>query len=219
MIFAVVPWAEIFAGSSAEPYSWQLDWWFPQLAMLFVVAAIIIGVLAGLREKELSGAITKGASEFLYPALVIVLARGVSVLMNNMKITDTVLHAMEKVATGVSKGLFEITIFVVNLPIAFLIPSTSGPRDARDADPCPPVRIRARLTRADGHRLECRVRLDEPVDPHHRRRDGRRRARESRLRQVPEMAVAAARDLLRRDLRVRGTGGRAVISRAQSEVP
>src|SRR5271165_4984420 len=126
MVFAVVPWAEIFNGSGAEPYSWQLDWWFPQLAMLFVVAAVVVGVIARLSEKELSGAITKGASEFLYPALVIVLARGVAVIMNNTKITDTVLHAMEKVATGVSKGLFEIVIFVVNLPIAFLIPSTSG---------------------------------------------------------------------------------------------
>ncbi|HTQ69067.1 MAG TPA: hypothetical protein VMI13_10290 [Solirubrobacteraceae bacterium] len=126
MIFAVVPWAEIFSGSGAEPYSWQLDWWFPQLAMLFVVAAIVIGALAGLREKELSGSFTKGASEFLYPALVIVLARGVSVIMNNTKITATVLHAMEHAATGASKGVFAILIFIINLPIAFLIPSTSG---------------------------------------------------------------------------------------------
>jgi len=126
MVFAVVPWAEIFNGSGAKAYSWQLNWWFPQLAMLFVVAGVIVGVLAGLREKELSGAFVKGTSEFLYPALVIVLARGVSVIMNNTKITDTVLHAMEKAVSGLSKGVFEIVMFVVNLPIAFLIPSTSG---------------------------------------------------------------------------------------------
>ncbi len=126
MIFAVVPWAEIFSGGGAEPYSWQLDWWFPQLAMLFVVAAMVIGIPAGLHEKELSGAITKGASEFLYPALVIVLARGVSVIMNNAKITDTILHAMEHAASGAPKALFAIFMFVLNLPIAFLIPSTSG---------------------------------------------------------------------------------------------
>jgi len=126
MIFAVVPWAEIFSGGGAEPYSWQLDWWFPQLAMLFIVAAIVIGILARLNEKELSGAITKGASEFLYPALVIVLARGVSVIMNNTKITDTILHAMEHAASGAPKAVFAIFMFVLNLPIAFLIPSTSG---------------------------------------------------------------------------------------------
>ncbi len=126
MIFSVVPWAEIFSGSGAEPYSWQLDWWFPQLAMLFVVAAVVIGVLAGLHEKELSRGFIKGAEEFLYPALVIVLARGVSVIMNNTKITATILHAMEHAASGASTGIFAILMFVVNLPIAFLIPSTSG---------------------------------------------------------------------------------------------
>src|SRR5271165_3030453 len=126
MIFAVVPWAEIFSGSGASPYSWQLDWWFPQLAMLFLIAAVAIGVFAGLREKALSGAIIKGANEFLYPALVIVLARGVSVIMNNTKITATILHAMEGAASGASAGVFAILMFVVNLPIAFLIPSTSG---------------------------------------------------------------------------------------------
>ena len=126
MVFAVVPWAEIFKGSGAEAYSWQLDWWFPQLAMLFVIAGVIVGIIAGLKEKELSGAFVKGTSEFLYPALVIVLARGVSTIMNNTKITDTVLHAMEGAVSGLSKGAFEIVMFVVNLPIAFLIPSTSG---------------------------------------------------------------------------------------------
>ena len=126
MVFAVVPWAEVFHGSGATPYPWELDWWFPQLAMLFVIAGVIVGILAGLREKELSGAFIKGTSEFLYPGLVIVLARGVSVLMNNTKITDTVLHAMEKAVSGLSKGTFEIVMYVVNLPIAFLIPSTSG---------------------------------------------------------------------------------------------
>jgi uncharacterized ion transporter superfamily protein YfcC len=126
MVFAVVPWAEIFSGSGAEPYSWQLDWWFPQLAMLFVVAGVVVGVLAGLSEKALSGAFIKGSSEFLYPSLVIVLARGVSVIMNNTKITGTVLHAMESTASGSSKSVFAIFMFVLNLPIAFLIPSTSG---------------------------------------------------------------------------------------------
>jgi len=126
MIFSVIPWAEIFSGAGAEPYSWQLEWWFPQLAMLFLVAAVLVGLFAGLREKALSGAITKGASEFLYPALVIVLARGISVIMNNTKITDTVLHSMESLASGASKGVFAIVIFVINLPVAFLIPSTSG---------------------------------------------------------------------------------------------
>jgi uncharacterized ion transporter superfamily protein YfcC len=55
-----------------------------------------------------------------------VLARGVTVIMNNTQITDTVLHAMESAAEGVGSGVFAVVMFLINLPLAFLIPSTSG---------------------------------------------------------------------------------------------
>lgn len=54
------------------------------------------------------------------------LARGVTVIMNNSKITDTVLHSIEGVVEGTSSSLFAVIVFLVNLPLAFLIPSTSG---------------------------------------------------------------------------------------------
>jgi len=126
MIYSIMPFAEIFSGSGAKPYAWQLGWSFSQLSMLFVVAAVIIGVLGRLSEKRLTDAFMKGMGEFLYPAAVIVLARGVTVIMHNAKVTDTVLHAMEHAATSVGKGPFAVVMFIINLPLGFLIPSTSG---------------------------------------------------------------------------------------------
>jgi uncharacterized ion transporter superfamily protein YfcC len=126
MIFSIIPWASIIEGSDAEPYSWELGWWFPELTALFLVAAVVLGVIGGLGESRLSETIAKGAGDFIYPALVIVLARGVSVIMNNNEITDTVVHAMEGVVDGLSSTMFAIGIFLVNIPLAFLIPSTSG---------------------------------------------------------------------------------------------
>jgi uncharacterized ion transporter superfamily protein YfcC len=126
MIFSIIPWSGIFSGPNADPYSWELDWWFPQLTVLFLVAAVVLGIFGGLSEKRLSDTIAKGAGDFIYPALVIVLARGVTVIMTNAKVTDTVLHSMEGAASGAPKGVFAVVIFLVNLPLAFLIPSTSG---------------------------------------------------------------------------------------------
>ncbi len=126
MIFAIVPWASILEGTDAEPYSWELGWWFPQLTALFIVAAVIVGLIGGLSENKLTDTIVRGAGDFIYPALVIVLARGISVIMSNNEIADTVLHAMESAATDVSGAIFAPIIFVLNLPLAFLIPSTSG---------------------------------------------------------------------------------------------
>ncbi|MEU3735679.1 Na+/H+ antiporter NhaC family protein [Streptomyces sp. NPDC032198] len=127
MIFSVVPWSSALTGKAdAKPYGFELGWSFPQLAALFLCAAVLVGCVARMGEQQLSSTIIQGAADFISPALVIVLARGVTVIMNNSKVTDTVLHSIEGIVKGTSSGLFAIIVFVVNLPLAFLIPSTSG---------------------------------------------------------------------------------------------
>lgn len=127
MIFSIIPWAQVLTGDAdATAYGWELDWSFAELAALFIVAAVVVGLLAGLGEKKLSATLVQGAGDFVSPALIIMLARGVTVIMNNAKVTDTVLHSMEGAVSGTSSAVFGILIFVVNLPLAFLIPSTSG---------------------------------------------------------------------------------------------
>ncbi|MFH9428994.1 YfcC family protein [Streptomyces sp. NPDC017615] len=127
MIFSVVPWAGALTGKAdATPYGFELGWSFPELAALFICASVLVGLVARMGEQRLSSTIVQGAADFISPALVIVLARGVTVIMNNSKITDTVLHSIEGVVRGTSSGVFAVIVFVVNLPLAFLIPSTSG---------------------------------------------------------------------------------------------
>ncbi|WJV49433.1 YfcC family protein [Streptomyces flavofungini] len=127
MIFSVVPWSSALTGDAdAEPYGFELGWSFPQLAALFLCAAVLVGLVARMGEQKLSATVVQGAADFISPALVIVLARGVTVIMNNSRITDTVLHSIEGVVKGTSSGVFAVIVFLVNLPLAFLIPSTSG---------------------------------------------------------------------------------------------
>ncbi len=127
MIFSVIPWASALTGKAdATPYGWELGWSFAQLAALFLVAAVLIGVLARLGEQQVSARIVQGAGDFIAPALTIVLARGVTVIMNNARITDTVLHSIEGAVSGTPAALFGVMVYIVNLPLAFLIPSTSG---------------------------------------------------------------------------------------------
>ncbi|MER5729125.1 YfcC family protein [Streptomyces sp. NPDC002138] len=127
MIFSVVPWSSALTGKAdATPYGWELDWSFPQLSALFLCAAVLVGLVTRMGEAKLSSTIIQGAADFISPALVIMLARGVTVIMNNSKITDTVLNSIEGVVKGTSSGVFAVIVFLVNLPLAFLIPSTSG---------------------------------------------------------------------------------------------
>jgi len=126
MIFAIVPWAQVIKGPNADSYAWQLDWYFPELAALFIVMSIVVGLIGGLGEKGLTDTLVRGAGDFVGVGLIIVLARGVTVIMNNSQITDTVLHSMENAVSNTSAAAFGGLMFLINLPLAFLVPSTSG---------------------------------------------------------------------------------------------
>src|SRR5512139_57459 len=126
MIFAIVPWAQVIKGPNADSYAWQLDWYFPELAALFIVLSIVVGLIGGLGEQGLTDTLVRGAGDFIGVGLIIVLARGVTVIMNNSQITDTVLHSMENAVSNTSTAVFGGLMFLINLPLAFLVPSTSG---------------------------------------------------------------------------------------------
>ncbi|GAA3811664.1 YfcC family protein [Nocardioides panacisoli] len=126
MIFAIVPWAQVIHGPDAASYGWQLDWYFPELAALFLMMSLVVGIVGGLGEHRLTETLVKGAGDFVGVGLIIVLARGVTVIMNNSEITGTVLHAMENTVNGTSSWVFGGLMFLINVPLAFLVPSTSG---------------------------------------------------------------------------------------------
>ncbi|MGW6694261.1 YfcC family protein [Rhodococcus sp. NPDC054953] len=127
MIFSVIPWSSALTGNpDAVPYGWELGWSFPQLAALFLVATIVVGCVARMGEQKVSSTLIQGAGDFIAPALVVAVARGITVIMNNSKITDTVLHSLESAVSGATSGVFVVLVWLVNLPLAFLIPSTSG---------------------------------------------------------------------------------------------
>jgi uncharacterized ion transporter superfamily protein YfcC len=122
MIFSVIPWGDF--SSSLE--SITLGWYFPELAALFLVGAVLVGLVGGLGEEGTVGGIIAGAGDFIGAALIIAVARGVTTIMNNAGITDTVLHALEGAVSGLPKGAFIVVMYLVNIPLAFLVPSSSG---------------------------------------------------------------------------------------------
>ena len=70
--------------------------------------------------------IIAGAGDFIGAALIIAVARGVTVIMNNAYITDSVLPSLESLVTGLSAGVFAVVMYFINIPLAFLVPSSSG---------------------------------------------------------------------------------------------
>ena len=139
MIFSVIPWSSVLGGhagpaddyathkvAGVTPLWFELNWWFPQLAMLFILASVLVGVIAGNGEKETVRLIAAGASDMMGPAMVVLLAGGVAAIMTNTQTMDTVLFSMERMVSGASAAVFTFLTVLVNIPLGALIPSSSG---------------------------------------------------------------------------------------------
>ncbi len=120
MIYGVIPWADLGIGL---PTLW---WWFPEMTASFLLFAILIGLVARMSEAGFTSSFVDGARDLLGVALIIGIARGITVIMNNGQITDTVLNAAEQVVADLGGVAFISLMYVLFLPLSFLIPSSSG---------------------------------------------------------------------------------------------
>jgi uncharacterized ion transporter superfamily protein YfcC len=120
MMYGVIPWSDIGIGL---PTLW---WWFPEMTASFILFSVIIGLVARMAEGQLTESFVDGARELLGVALIIGIARGITVIMNNGGITDTVLHWAELALGDVGQAAFAIVMYGLFLPLSFLIPSSSG---------------------------------------------------------------------------------------------
>ena len=67
-----------------------------------------------------------GCADLLGVALIIGISRGITVLMNDGKITDTILHWGEAALSGAGPIQFVLLVYLLYLPLSVLIPSSSG---------------------------------------------------------------------------------------------
>jgi uncharacterized ion transporter superfamily protein YfcC len=128
MIYGFVPWDDVWRNvfDADYPLPTFSNFYFTEASMLFIVAAVLIGVVSHMGEEGTVSTIVSGAADFLSAGLVIVLARGVTVIMRNSYITDTILYWMERAVDSLSGTWFIVLAWIVNIPIAFLVPSSSG---------------------------------------------------------------------------------------------
>jgi len=128
MIYGFIPWDDVWKNVFDRDFPlWTFSsFYFTEAATLFLVAAVVIGIIARYGEEEIVNTIVSGAGEFLGAGLVIVAARAITVVMKNTYIIDTILHWLESAVDGRSNIGFALLAFVINLPVAFLVPSSSG---------------------------------------------------------------------------------------------
>ena len=104
----------------------RLGWWFLEMTTVFFAGALLIGLVARIGEKTFVEAFLKGANDLLGVALIIGLARGVTVIMEEGMISDTLLYYSSNAVQGMPSGLFINALMFLYAGLSFFISSTSG---------------------------------------------------------------------------------------------
>ena len=101
-------------------------WWMAQMGALFLGMAILIGLVTRMSEKRLTATFVDGARDLLGVALIIGLARGIVVIMQQGLIADTILNSAALAVSGLPKLAFINLMYWIEVAMSFLVPSSSG---------------------------------------------------------------------------------------------
>ena len=121
MIWGVLAWEDL--GITIWP---TMGWWFPELSGIFLVASIVVAVIDRMGEETYMDTFINGCKDLLSVAVIIGVARGVSIVMNDAMITDTILHFGESLLVNTSSVIFSISTYLIYLVLSFFVPSSSG---------------------------------------------------------------------------------------------
>ena len=103
-----------------------LNWWFLQIATIFLFLGIILIFLIGKGEVKGIEIFTQGAGSFAGVIIIIGLARGINITLNKGLIADTILDSLSNLVDGLPKVIFAIIMLLVFIILGFFIQSSTG---------------------------------------------------------------------------------------------
>ena len=103
-----------------------LKWWTTEMSALFLGSSILLGVITGINEKIFIREFIKGAESLLSVAFIIGVARGVTIVLNEGHISDSILFYTANMVQGIQPALFILLLLLFYILFSLFIQSTSG---------------------------------------------------------------------------------------------
>jgi uncharacterized ion transporter superfamily protein YfcC len=103
-----------------------LDWWLLEMTTLFLVASILIAIVVRMPEKLFIQSFISGLQSLVSVALIIGVARGVTIVLNDGHITDTILYYSANLVSHMSPVLFIVALLALYMIMTLFISSSSG---------------------------------------------------------------------------------------------
>jgi len=104
----------------------ELGWYIEEIAAVFFIMGILVGIIGGLKVDEFTKGFVDGAKDLVGTALIVALARATLVISRDGQIIDTVLYNLSPYIQSSSPIFASQKMFVVQAIINFFVHSGSG---------------------------------------------------------------------------------------------
>ena len=134
MIVGFIPWEDLapgvfeffskFTGKiTGQPLGY---WYFNEASLWFLIMTIIIGIVNRYRESEIVDIFIDGADDMVGVILVIAIARGASILMQQTHLDNYIIYNASQTLQNVPKVVFAPLNYILHAGLSVLVPSSSG---------------------------------------------------------------------------------------------
>ncbi|MDU4959055.1 MAG: AbgT family transporter [Sporomusaceae bacterium] len=104
----------------------KYNWYLTEISALFVLYAILFGLIARFHVDEIANTFVQGASEIAGGAMIVGFARSIMVILEQGKIGDTIINALAAPLVNFPPVISAILMTLVQGVINFFVPSGSG---------------------------------------------------------------------------------------------
>lgn len=101
-------------------------WYITEIASVFLTMGVVGGLLGKLTPSRIAQEFVVGAKSIAFGALVVGIARGILIVMQDGLIIDTIVHGLATAIQILPKSISVVSMYIVHIIINFFIPSGSG---------------------------------------------------------------------------------------------
>ena len=101
-------------------------WWTLEMSALFLASSILLAVITRMNEKVFTQEFIKGAESLLNVAFIVGVARGVTIILNEGNVSDSILYYAAHLMQGVPPTFFILSLLLFYLIFSLFIQSSSG---------------------------------------------------------------------------------------------
>ena len=102
------------------------EWWLTEMTALFLGSAFLVAIILRMKESIFVAQFIKGAESLLSVAFIVGIARGVTIILNEGKISDSIVYYAAKSVSTMPPSLFIVMMLLLFIVFTLFISSSSG---------------------------------------------------------------------------------------------